>query len=105
MEIVEDTGERYRHETLIEAVRPDGSRWALTGSPDLSGRALLTPAGKGGNIEVGVVSRPAASLFPERDQAAPAGGGPGGAAAGPRGPCRPTALSCWPPPGRETASR
>ena len=65
VEIVEDTGERYRHETLIEAVRPDGSRWALTGSPDLSVRALLTPAGKGGSIEVGVVSCPAASLFPE----------------------------------------
>ena len=64
VEIVEDAGERYRHETLIEAVGPDGSRWALTGSPDLSVRALLTPAGKGGSIEVGVVSRPAASLFP-----------------------------------------
>jgi hypothetical protein len=65
VEIVEDSGERYRHEMLIEAVGPDGSRWALTGSPDLSARALLTPAGNGGNIEVGVVSRPAASLFPE----------------------------------------
>jgi hypothetical protein len=65
VEIVEDAGEQYRHETLIEAVRPDGSRWALTGSQDLSARALLMPAGKGGNIEVGVVSRPAASLFPE----------------------------------------
>jgi hypothetical protein len=64
VETVEDAGERYRHETLIEAVRPDGSRWTLTGSPDLSVRALLTPAGKGGSIEVGVVSRPAASLFP-----------------------------------------
>ena len=64
VEIVEDTGERYWHETLIEAVRPDGSRWALTGSPDLSVRALLTPAGKGGSIEVAVVARPAATLFP-----------------------------------------
>ncbi|HEX4290566.1 MAG TPA: hypothetical protein VH021_16705 [Trebonia sp.] len=70
-EIVEDAAERYRHETLIEAVRPDGSRWALTGSPDLSVRALLTPAGKGGNIEVGVVSRPAASLFPEATRPLP----------------------------------
>ena len=61
--VVEDAGERYRHAALIEAVRPDGSRWALTGSPDLSARALLTSAGDGGNIEVGVVSRPAASLF------------------------------------------
>ena len=64
VQVVEDAGERYRHATLIEAVRPDGTRWALTGSPDLSARALLTPAGKGGNIEVAMVSRPAASLFP-----------------------------------------
>jgi hypothetical protein len=64
LEVVEDAGERYRHQTIIEAVRPDGSRWALTGSPDLSVRALLTPAGKGGGVEVGVVSRPVASLFP-----------------------------------------
>jgi hypothetical protein len=71
VEIVADDGERYRHETLIEAVRPDGSRWVLTGSPDLSGRGLLTPAGKGGNIEVGVVSRPAASLFPETTRPLP----------------------------------
>jgi hypothetical protein len=63
VEVVEDTGERYRHATLIEAVRPDRGRWALTGSPDLSPRALLMSAGNGGNIEVGVVSRPAASLF------------------------------------------
>jgi len=64
VEIVEDTGERYRHSTLIEAVGPDGSRWTLTGSPDLSARALFTPAGKGGSIEVGIVSRPTATLFP-----------------------------------------
>ncbi len=64
VQIVEDAAEQYRHETIIEAVRPDGSRWVLTGSPDLSVRALLTPARKGGNVEVGVVSRPAASLFP-----------------------------------------
>jgi hypothetical protein len=70
VEIVEDAEERYRHETLIEAVGPDGSRWALTGSPDLSVRALLTPAEKG-SIEVGVVSRPAASLFPEATRPLP----------------------------------
>jgi hypothetical protein len=64
VEIVEDAGERYRHEMVIEAVRPDGSRWALTGSPDLSVRALLTSADNGGNIEVGVVSCLAASVFP-----------------------------------------
>jgi hypothetical protein len=70
-EIVEDAGEPYRHEMLVEAVRPDGSRWALTGSPDLSVRALVTPAEKGGNIEVGVVSRPAASMFPEATRTIP----------------------------------
>jgi hypothetical protein len=71
VEIVEDAGERYRHEILVEAVRPDGSRWALTGSPDLSVRALVTPAEKGGNIEVGMVSRPAASMFPEAARTIP----------------------------------
>jgi hypothetical protein len=86
VEIVEDAGERYRHETVIEAVRPDGSRWALTGSPDLSVRALVTPAAKGGSIEVGIVSRPAASLFPEvtrplRLEEVPAARAPGGAQA------------------------
>jgi hypothetical protein len=76
VEIVEDAGERYRHETLIEAVRPDGSRWALTGSPDLSVRALLTPADEGGSIEAGVVSRPAATLFPEATRPLPPEGVP-----------------------------
>jgi hypothetical protein len=71
VQIVEDAGERYRHGTLVEAVRPDGSRWVLSGSTDLSVRALLTPAGKGGNIEVGVVSHPAASLFPKATRPLP----------------------------------
>jgi hypothetical protein len=65
VDLIEDAEERYRHEILIEAVGPDGGRWTLTGSPDLSARALLTPASKGGSIEVGVVSRPTASVFPE----------------------------------------
>jgi hypothetical protein len=65
VDLIEDAEERYRHETLIEAVRPDGGRWALTGSQDLSARSLLTQAPKGGNIEVAVVSHPTASLFPE----------------------------------------
>jgi hypothetical protein len=64
VEIVEEAGERYCHSTLIEAVGPDGSRWTLTGSPELSVRALLTSAGKGGSIEVGIVSRPGTTLFP-----------------------------------------
>ena len=62
--MIEDAEERYRHGKLVEAIGPDGSRWTLTGSPNLSARALLLSAADGGNIEVGVISRPDASLFP-----------------------------------------
>ncbi len=62
-DVVEDAGKRYRHGKLVEAVRPDGSRWTLTGSPNLSARALLLPASEGGNIEVGVVTESAGSIF------------------------------------------
>lgn len=65
LDVVEDAEERYRHGKLVEAIGPDGSRWTLTGSPNLSARALLRAAEHGGNIEVGVVSRPGVSLFPE----------------------------------------
>ena len=64
-DVVEDMEERYRHGKLVEAIGADGSRWALTGSPNLSARALLLSAANGGNIEVGVISRPGTSLFPE----------------------------------------
>ena len=63
-DVVEDAGERYRHGKLIEATRADGRRWTLTGSPNLSARALLLSAADGGNIEVGVISLPGTSLFP-----------------------------------------
>jgi hypothetical protein len=62
-DVLEDAGKRYRHGKLVEAIRPDGSRWTLTGSPNLSARALLLSASKGGNIEVGVVTEPADSIF------------------------------------------
>lgn len=62
-DVLEDAGKRYRHGKLVEAVRPDGSRWTLTGSPNLSARALLQSASEGGNIEVGVVTEPADSIF------------------------------------------
>ena len=62
-DVLEDAGKRYRHGKLVEAVRADGSRWTLTGSPNLSARALLLSASEGGNIEVGVVTEPADSIF------------------------------------------
>lgn len=63
-DIVEDPEEKYRHGKLVEAITADGSRWTLTGSPNLSARALLLSAAAGGNIETGVISRLGASLFP-----------------------------------------
>jgi hypothetical protein len=63
-EVTVDVSEQYRHGKLVEAVAPDGRRWTLTGSPNLSARALLHPATYGGNIEVGIIARPLASMFP-----------------------------------------
>ena len=63
-QILQSPPGRYRHGKLIEATRPDGGRWALTGSPNLSRAALLMPATRGGNIEVGLVTHDAAALFP-----------------------------------------
>lgn len=63
-DVVQDAETRYRHGKLIEALMPDGRRWALTGSPNLSAAALLKSAKNGGNIEVGVVSWIGESLFP-----------------------------------------
>jgi hypothetical protein len=63
-EVAEDDGADYRHGGLIEAVGADGVRWTLTGSPDLSDRALLRSAEDGGHVVVGIVSRPGSGLFP-----------------------------------------
>jgi hypothetical protein len=65
------SGERYRHGKLIEWVR-DGFREALTGSPNLSRRALLssfTPArGSLANLELAIISRLDLSLAPPTAQ-------------------------------------
>jgi hypothetical protein len=59
-----DAEERYRHGKLVEWAI-DGSRWALTGSPNLSGAALLRELADGGNCELGVIAPLGASLLPE----------------------------------------
>lgn len=58
-----DAGGTYRHGKLIEAVS-GGRRWVLTGSPNLTGAALLRQLGAGGNCEVGVVATTDRSLYP-----------------------------------------
>lgn len=64
LKVIQDEGPAYRHGKLIEGVSSDGIRWALTGSPNLSGSALLRDVGHGGNIEVGVIAPLSATLFP-----------------------------------------
>ena len=58
-----DGESRYRHGKLIEWVT-DGQRYALTGSPNLSGAALLTALADGGNCELALITRVDASLLP-----------------------------------------
>lgn len=53
---------QYQHAKLIECVTGD-QRWSLTGSPNITGAALLTSMADGGNCEVGVVSTSHPSLF------------------------------------------
>jgi hypothetical protein len=65
LDVIADTGKEYRHGKLVEALGLDGNRWALTGSPNLSARALLYPVASGGNVEVGILSRRNTSLFPD----------------------------------------
>jgi hypothetical protein len=55
---------RYRHGKLIEW-EVGGQRHALTGSPNLSGQALLRSQTQGGNCELGVIAPIGASLLPE----------------------------------------
>jgi PLD-like domain len=64
-DVIQDAEQRYRHGKLVEAAGADGSSWTLTGSPNLSARALLLSAADSGNIETGVISRPGTGLFPE----------------------------------------
>lgn len=55
---------RYRHGKLIEWVTPDGDRWAMTGSPNLSTVALLRSVEDDGNHELAVVGPVTDTLFP-----------------------------------------
>ncbi|MEU1964155.1 hypothetical protein ABZ541_03255 [Micromonospora sediminicola] len=64
LEVVEDRHRSYRHGKLVEAIGYDGTCWTLTGSPNLSSAALLKPVTDGGNVELAVLARPSAPLFP-----------------------------------------
>lgn len=55
--------ERYHHGKLVEWTA-GGRRWALTGSPNLSRRALLNPTSAGGNCELALLTEVGASLAP-----------------------------------------
>ena len=59
-----DGEERYRHGKLIEWVI-GGQRYALTGSPNLSGSALLHSLDDHGNCEIGLIVATSATLLPE----------------------------------------
>jgi len=63
-EIRIDGEHRYRHGKLIEWVAA-GRRYALTGSPNLSGAALLTSLDHGGNCELGLIAPVHRSLMPD----------------------------------------
>ena len=63
-EVVTLSEHPYRHGKLIEWAT-GGTRWALTGSANLSRAALLRTTAGGGNVEVGVIAPTAATLFPE----------------------------------------
>lgn len=60
VEAIQDN--RYHHGKLIEWV-VDGQRWSLTGSANLSGRALLGAA-PSGNYELAVIAPVDSTLFP-----------------------------------------
>lgn len=54
---------RFHHGKLVEWA--DGSRrWSLTGSPNLSGRALLESAAEGGNCEIALLAEIESSRAP-----------------------------------------
>lgn len=65
IQLFEDRESRYRHGKLIEVEHSDGSGWSLTGSPNLSTVALLRTSSQGGNIEVGILTEQAHTLFPQ----------------------------------------
>lgn len=55
--------DRFHHGKLIEGSDDEG-RWSLTGSPNISGAALLASVAGGGNCELALLSEPEASLSP-----------------------------------------
>ncbi|GAA1825396.1 hypothetical protein GCM10009714_03850 [Microlunatus capsulatus] len=61
--VIADRSTRYRHAKLIEW-RTGTQRWALTGSANLTGSALLRPPGRGGNIELTVLEELTKPVWP-----------------------------------------
>lgn len=59
----QDAGVGYRHGKVIEAIVGAGG-WSLTGSPNLTGAALLRSLAEGGNCEVGVILPGKPDLYP-----------------------------------------
>ena len=71
VELRADAETHYRHGKLVEWTL-DGQRFALTGSPNLSGAALLRGLDHGGNCEVGFVAPVETSLLPDGAATPPA---------------------------------
>lgn len=59
----QDAGDPYRHGKVLEGVTAEHI-WSLTGSPNLTGAALLRSLDSGGNCEVGVITESSESLYP-----------------------------------------
>ena len=62
--VSEITSPRFHHGKVVEWV-VGSTRRALTGSPNLSGRALLQSMADGGSCELGLVAETATSLMPD----------------------------------------
>jgi len=61
--VVADRSRRYRHAKLIEW-RIGSRRWAITGSANLTGSALLRTPERGGNIELAVLDELVQPIWP-----------------------------------------
>ena len=61
--VVADRSRRYRHAKLIEWAIGD-RRWAVTGSANLTGSALLRTPATGGNIELAVLDELTTPIWP-----------------------------------------
>ncbi|MFD1211091.1 hypothetical protein ACFQ36_03410 [Arthrobacter sp. GCM10027362] len=62
--IVADNSRRYRHAKLVEW-RRGPHRQALTGSANLSAAAMLNTVGRGGNVELGILTTIDEPLWPD----------------------------------------